>query len=97
MSKEQTPITAEEWSIEEHIKALLVLRGFSKEHILDNMGVIGAVIEDMEQYAQAKVLEALEGEAEIINSAYGRGFADGYMKKERQKNYYETEVKPNYE
>ena len=96
MSKEKTPIKAEEYSIEEHIKALLVLRGFSKEYILNNRGLIGAVIEDMEEYAQAKVLEALEMEfSKVEISMFDEDRSSDYI--EQGKFYYETEVKPKYE
>ena len=80
MSKEQTPITAEEWLDEEYP---YILDGF------EYLEIDKQVLEVMEQYAQAKVLEALEREFSKLD---GIDFSlIGGTE------YYETEVKPKYE
>ena len=77
MSKEQTPITAEQY---------LNNKGFNTD------GQHFEVLLDvMEQYAQAKVLEALERE---VTQAFdiAHDIDTGMTSQE----YYETEVKPKY-
>ena len=79
MSKEQTPITAEEY-----LKDFSNLK-FNGEVRWNNTDIL--II--MEQYAQAKVLEALEREFSKLD---GIDFSlIGGTE------YYETEVKPKYE
>ena len=83
MSKEQTPITAEEF-LERigHDKDVICESMFDKPYLQSSVSDL------MEQYAQAKVLEALEREFMILNERSGTG---------AEKEYYETEVKPKYE
>ena len=89
MSKEQTPITAEEFYLNN--------RG---DLLRSNLGTKEFTIDMMEQYANAKVLEALERE---VPKAYGVGYYDRVLNsgdtnrkyKDRQE-YYETGVKPKY-
>ena len=98
MSKEQTPLTAEEWLDEEYP---YILDGF------EYLEIDKQVLEVMEQYAQAKVLEALERE---VKQAYKEGWEDYIIEEMNMKSpitrgnkvqtaeqYYETEVKPKYE
>ena len=96
MSKEQTPITAEEWLDEEYP---YTLDGF------EYLEIDKQVLDVMEQYAQAKVLEALERE---VVEAVKQTLKDGYSGSPQftpsdehyeglAKQYYETEVKPKYE
>jgi hypothetical protein len=78
MSKEQTPITAEEWLIKNDYHNLLITS------------------DAMEQYAKAKVLEALEREVPKAVAEYHFQYALEIREKDGL-NYYETEVKPKYE
>ena len=95
MRKEQTPITAE---------------GFYKNHDFAPLPFTGNTIEIddvelfeiMEQYAQSKVLEALERETK---EAFKKGFKESTIRYNGETtkpilsdylHYYETEVKPKY-
>jgi hypothetical protein len=78
--EEQTPITAEEFYLKN--------RG---DLLRSNLGTKEFTIDMMEQYAQAKVLEALEREFEGVSIYLG------IEERTTGKEYYETEVKPNYE
>lgn len=91
MSKEQTPIA----ELQELINVHLSNRGFSKEYLLNNRGLIGAVIEEMESRVNAKVLEALERE---VVSAFNVGYLESQNDKYKSgQNYFKTEVKPKYQ
>ena len=92
MSKEQTPITAEEFLLQEH--GQLVRRSNTQWYEL------------MEQYAQAKVLEREKYLKNMLFRAYCKPFTDDQNRIEegmaiallaRFDKYYETEVKPKYE
>ena len=96
MSKEQTQITAEEF---------LDAKGFSMDDFRSEQRYL--LIRDlMEQYAQAKVLEALEREIiecwlESFKESFrqeGRVCDDEFLglAKNDAKRYYETEAKPKY-
>jgi hypothetical protein len=75
MSREQTPITAEEWLIKNDYHNLLITS------------------DAMEQYAQAKVLEALEEVIKLSHYVeYGGEAVDVVEVRD-----IETEVKPKYE
>ena len=82
MSKEQTPITAEEWLDEEYP---YILDGF------EYLEIDKQVLEVMEQYAKAKVLEALEREFLELGLMAEFYYHDDGLE------YYEAEVKPKYE
>ena len=92
-SKEQTPITAEEfyykWQLQDFEHKKIEMPNFTEEELL-NFG---------EQYAQAKVLEALE--REVVKVYVYKSDAYNEHRKEiatlYAKEYYETEVKPKYE
>ena len=83
MSKEQTPITAEEFYLQNRGNLLR-----------SNLGTKDFTIDMMEQYAQAKVLEALEKEFSKI--PYIKHYNNGIVNTIGSK-YYETKVKPKYE
>jgi len=86
MSKKQTPITAEE-----------IKRTISKKlsQIFRGKTIYMAEVEkDIEQYAQAKVLEALEREVKRVYVMMSSEYND-LAHKDADK-YYETEVKPKY-
>ena len=92
MSKEQTPITAEEWLDEEYP---YILDGF------EYLEIDKQVLEVMEQYAKAKVLEALEREVvKFSKHAFKEAKAAVIWSNDYPlhvaKNYIETEVKPKY-
>ena len=90
MSKEQTPITA--------------IKYVNKHKLYTKIGrdkIYKISIQDMEEYAQAKVLEALEREIPI---AHDKGFDRDYIGMNLNREvfpkgvqYYEIEVKPKYE
>ena len=87
MSKEQTPIIE---IIEKEIDSAILMS--------NDIGQVDRckrrITELMEQYAQAKVLEALEREFKKIDVQY---YESGFGNKEQGgKYYYETEVKPKY-
>jgi hypothetical protein len=90
MSKEQTPITAEEYLFENGFYEDNYLQGHY-EWIQDV-----DLYDVMEQYAQAKVLEALEREVPKAVAEYHFQYALEIREKDGL-NYYETEVKPKYE
>jgi hypothetical protein len=79
--KEQTPITADQFLSENY-------KGYKAMNLGDEIEII------MEQYAQAKVLEALEREFNKI--PYIKHYNNGIVNTIGSK-YYETEVKPRYE
>ena len=86
--KEQTPITAEEW-YKKHTENDLIRKRYTD---LD--------FSVMEQYAQAKVLEALEREfnhKDCININRAFFNCDGEFDILSASEYYETEVKPRIE
>jgi hypothetical protein len=90
MSKEQTPITAEEHLTKGNFQFVVfdfacILKHYDKEIMLADL---------MEQYANAKVLEALEKEVIKACMKYN---ATAIFNKKLAKEYYETEVKPRYE
>ena len=86
MNKEQTPITAEE--IKENIMELYD-DGDMSYNLLDT---------SLEQYAQAKVLEALEREVpEAYNEDPNNRDYPDYLCCKSGREYYETQVKPKYE
>jgi hypothetical protein len=89
MSKEQTPITAEEHLTKGNFQFVVfdfacILKHYDKEIMLADL---------MEQYANAKVLEALERE---VPKACNE-FTDTRIPVHACIEYYETEVKPRYE
>ena len=84
MSKEQTPITAEEF-LKNNFCQNLGLR-IDKSHRPDMYAS-----DMMEQYAQAKVLEALEREFLELGLMAEFYYHDDGLE------YYEAEVKPKYE
>ena len=80
MSKQQTPITAKEW-----LKQRRIDNG--NNHNWEAPYINPLTSELMEQYAQAKVLEALEREfTNYENNNPNKGHIE----------HYETEVKPKY-
>ena len=90
MSKEQTPITA--------------IKYVNKHKLYTKIGrdkIYKISIQDMEQYAQAKVLEALEPQREFIEELLtifdGNGVPNIWYVTKLINHYYETEVKPKYE
>ena len=89
MSKEQTPITAEEWLNKEGI-----------EECCDYLPP-SEIAPLMEQYAKAKVLEALEPQREFIGELLtifnGNGVPNIRYVTKLINQYYETAVKPKYE
>ncbi len=88
MSKEQTPITVEE------LKSKIV-KGIS-ELFRGKTIYMKDIENDVEQYANAKVLEALEREfAKVDISLFDEDRSSDYI--EQGKFYYETAVKPKYE
>ena len=87
MSKEQTPITAD------YIKKE-ILKGLS-EVFRGKTIYMKDIEEDVEQYAKAKVLEALEMEFSKVDILmFDEDRSSDYT--EQGKFYYETEVKPKY-
>ena len=67
--------------IEQKIKEALLIRGFKNETILNNRGLIGAVIDET-ILATVKNTVALANVSkryteEDMNKAYGQGFDDG--------------------
>ena len=105
MSKEQTPITAEEF-----LRSKKLLSKKSKKFVIRGVWGVCLLNDLMEQYAQAKVLEALESKAEIIRerlknceelkdeSIFDRTFKVALIPafKQALEDITETEVKPNY-
>ena len=89
--KEPTPITSEEF-----------LKGQGIEIQYESIIPTDKAIKCMEQYAQSKVLEALERE---VPKAYINGVSSFVsltpkgiqISEEEGKDYYKTEVKPKYE
>ena len=114
MSKEQTPIKGRKLTISipiyNHLQwTISRLRYFNEYYPTDNQRIelifsIGEMFknrheESKEQYAQAKVLEALEREvprAYLINALYAEIGEKEYCE-EQAINYYKTEVKPKYD
>lgn len=84
MSKEETPITAEEW-----LKQRSIDNG--SNHNWKDPSNDPRTSDLMEQYAQAKVLEALEREFSDVEILRGIGISRKGI------DYYERKVKPNYE
>ena len=100
MSKEQTPITAEEWYNKNHKNLLAVKNTKGKiQYPFVSRNAHNLVEEHiykiMEQYANAKVLEALEGEFSKVDILmFDEDRSSDYA--EKGQFYYETEVKPKY-
>lgn len=98
MSKEQTPITAEELKKTILKKLSQIFRGKTI--------YMAEIEDDIEQYAQAKVLEREKYLKNMLFRAYCKPFTDDQNRIEegmaiallaRFDKYYETEVKPKYE
>ena len=103
MSKEQTPITVEEKSLAYYAKNCADELIKTPISVLRYISELEQKVADNEQYAQAKVLEALEGEIEqAFIYGYNTGCFDSFTQPleiqsiPAAEKYYETEVKPNY-
>jgi hypothetical protein len=103
MSKEQTPITAEEFR-NDYAKKLQYLNWDDLCEDLWSKGDAMTKTENevMEQYAQAKVLEALERE---VPKAFKTGAEENFVcmcydadqRNFNENTYFETQVKPKYQ
>ena len=103
MSKEQTPITVEGKSLAYYAKNCADELIKTPISVLRYISELEQKVADNEQYAQAKVLEALEREVVKISIRYQRHYLGEDIDEVTRnayyaeaKNYYETEVKPNY-
>ena len=103
MSKEQTPPTVEELVIK--LAELYTDLGNAKKPD-QGMKLVSTITKEIEQYAQAKVLEREKDLKNMLFRAYCKPFTNDENKieqgmvialLERFDKYYETEVRPKYE